>query len=136
TDPDSRQQTPFEVGDHVVFAGTLVKDAGGAYVSAHTATADISVFTQPGTAPSYLSIDGSVIGSADPNATAVTGVSQESKDRLVVETATTDIKSPVDVYLPDIDPKTGAVRNRWVTPQAMTGEGNAPVGGGITPPNG
>jgi hypothetical protein len=76
-----------------------------------------------------------VIGSADPNATAVTGVSQETKDRLVVEVSTTDVKSPVDAYLPDIDPKTGEVRNRWVTPQAMTGEGNEPVGGGITTQN-
>ncbi|MDT7580740.1 MAG: hypothetical protein QOK35_2004, partial [Pseudonocardiales bacterium] len=70
TDPDSRQQTPFEVGDHVVFAGTLVKDGAGSYISAHTVTADVSVFTQPGTLPSYMAIDGSVIGSADPAATA------------------------------------------------------------------
>lgn len=135
TDPDSRQQVPFEVGDHVVWAGTLVKDGGGQYVSAHTVTADLSVFTQPGTLPDYLSIDGSVIGSADPAATAVTGVAQETKDRLVVEISTTDVKSPVDVYLPDIDPKSGDVRNRWATPQAMTGESNDPVGGGITTQN-
>ena len=135
TDPDARQQVPFEVGDHVVFAGTLVRGPAGTYVSAHTVTADVSPFTQPGTKPSYLAIDGSVIGSADPAANAVTGVPQESKDRLVLEAATTDLKSPVDIYLPDIDPKTGAVRNRWVTPLAMTGEFTDPIGGGITTQN-
>ena len=82
-----------------------------------------------------MGIDGSLIGSADPSATAVTGVAQEAKDRLVVEAATTDLKSPVDVYLPDIDPKTGEVRNRWVTPQVMTGENIDGMGGGITTRN-
>jgi hypothetical protein len=136
TDPDATQQTPFEVGDHVVYAGTLIKNADGSqFVSAHTVTADISVFTQPGTTPSYLAIDGSLIGSADPLLTAITGVPQEPKDRLVVVIDTTDVKAPVDIYLPDIDPTTGRVRNRWVTPEAMTGENNAPNGGGITTQN-
>jgi hypothetical protein len=136
TDPDATQQTPFEVGDHVVYAGTLIKNAdGGQFVSAHTVAANISVFTQPGTVPSYLAIGGSTIGSADPLLTAVTGVRQEPQDRLVAEINTTDVKAPVDVYLPDINPTTGEVRNRWVTPEAMTGENNAPTGGGITTQN-
>jgi hypothetical protein len=136
TDPDSRQQTPFEVGDHVTFAGTLFKDAtGGQYISAHTVRADVLAFTQPGTAPSYLAIEGSVIGSADPRLTAITGVPQETKDRLVLEADTTDVESGVDIYLPDIDPKTGQVRNRWVTPEAMTGEFILPSGGGIITQN-
>jgi hypothetical protein len=136
TDPDATQQTPFEVGDHVTFAGTLVKAADGSqFISAHTVTADVDVFTQPGTHPSYLAIRGMVIGSADPRATAVTGVTQETKDRLVLDASTTDLQSPVDIYLPDIDPKSGQVRNRWVTPQAMTGESNGPFGGGITTQN-
>jgi hypothetical protein len=136
TDPDARQQLPFEVGDHVTFAGTLFKNPDGStYVSAHTVTADVSAFTQPGTLPSYVAIDGSVIGSADPAATAVTGVAQETMNRLVVEVSTTDVKSPVDAYLPDIDPKSGEVRNRWVTPLAMTGEFTDPIGGGITTQN-
>jgi hypothetical protein len=136
TDPDSRQQTPFEVGDHVAFAGSLFKDASGKdYVSAHTVNGDISPFTQPGTTPSYVAIAGSLIGSADPTLTAVTGVTQEPRDRLVAEVNTTDIQSAVDIYLPDIDPTTGAVRDRWVTPEAMTGEFNIPGGGGITTQN-
>jgi hypothetical protein len=133
TDPNAKEQTPFEVGDHVVWAGTLVKNTDGTtYVSAHTLRADIDVFTQPGSTPSYLSIEGSLIGSADPLLTSVTGVAQEPRDRLVLEAATTDNQSSVDIYLPDIDPKSGAVRNRWVTPQAMTGETTGPAGGGIS----
>jgi len=133
SDPDARQQMPFEVGDNVTFAGSLFKDAaGGTYISAHTVRANVGAFTQPGTQPSYLSIEGSLIGSADPQLTAVTGVTQEPRDRLVVEADTTDIESAVDVYLPDIDPQSGAVRSRWVTPQAMTSEFNFFVGGGIT----
>jgi hypothetical protein len=136
TDPDATQQMPFEVGDHVAFAGSLLKGPDGApYVSAHTVSADVSAFTQPGTLPSYLAIAGSVIGSADPLLTAVTGVPQEPRDRLVLEANTTDLKSPVDIYLPDIDPESGQVRNRWVTPLAMTGEFTDPVGGGITTQN-
>ncbi|MDT4961889.1 MAG: hypothetical protein QOF87_1536, partial [Pseudonocardiales bacterium] len=47
------------------------------------------------------------------------------------------------IYLMDINPLTGAVRNRWATPFAMTGEQNGPmqadgvtpIGGGITTQN-
>jgi hypothetical protein len=46
----------------------------------------------------------------------------------------------VDIYMMDVNPLTGAVRNRWATPFEMTGEQNGPfqadgvtpIGGGIT----
>ena len=45
TDPDPRQQAPFEVGDLITWAGTLMKSAtGGAdLVSAHTVEANVGI---------------------------------------------------------------------------------------------
>ncbi|MNG19816.1 hypothetical protein D3C84_1040180 [compost metagenome] len=48
----------------------------------------------------------------------------EGQDRLVLEASTTDVKTPVDIYLIDVNPSTGAQTNRWVTPYEMTGECN------------
>ncbi len=134
TDPDPRQQAPFEVGDHITWSGTLVKDASGAtFISAHTIEANVGIYTQPGTQPSYLAIGEFGVGTADPNATAVNGAAQETQDRIFLEAETTDVKTPVDIYMMDTDPRTGAVRNRWITPFEMTGENQAGnPSGGIT----
>lgn len=140
TDPDARQQVPFEVGDSVLFSGSLFTDAAGPFISAHTVEASLGLYTQPGSTPSYIHIGVATIGTADPLAVAVNGAAQETKDRLVLEAETTDVQSPADIYLTDISPTTGKVRNRWATPQAMTGENNGPnqagtvipIGGGIT----
>jgi hypothetical protein len=134
-DPDPRQQSPFEVGDHITWSGTLMKSASGGadLISAHTVEANVGIYTQPGTQPSYLAIGEFGVGSADPNATAVNGVAQETQDRIFLEAETTDVKTPVDIYLQDVDAANGALHNRWVTPFEMTGEnqlGNP--SGGIT----
>jgi hypothetical protein len=133
SDPDPREQAPFEVGDHLTVSGTLVHDESGDFLSAHTVEANVGIFTQPGTQPSYLAIGEFGIGSADPNATAVSGVAQEAQDRIFLEAETTDVKTPVDIYLMDVDPRTGAVKNRWITPWEMTGENQTgSPSGGIT----
>jgi hypothetical protein len=134
TDPDARQQAPFEIGDHVTWSGTLMKTSGGTvYISAHTVEANVGIYTQPGTQPSYLAIGEFGVGSADPNATAVSGVAQETQDRIFLESETTDVKTPVDIYMQDVDASTGAVKNRWVTPWEMTGENQLGTpSGGIT----
>src|SRR3954452_9733811 len=134
-DPDPRQQAPFELGDHVTWSGTLMKStAGGAdLISAHTVEANLGIYTQPNTQPSYLAIGEFGVGSADPNATAVSGVAQETQDRIFLEAETTDVKTPVDIYMQDVDPATGALHNRWITPFEMTGENQAGTpSGGIT----
>jgi len=147
TDPDSRQQAPFEVGDTISFSGTLIKADSGDYISAHTVEANIGIYTQPANAangstgqPSYLAIGEFGVGTADPAATSINGLAVETADRMFLETETTDINNPVDIYMQDVDPLTGTLRNRWVTPFAMTGEQNGPmqadgvtpIGGGIT----
>jgi hypothetical protein len=135
TDPDARQQAPFEVGDHITWSGTLMKTTtGGAdLISAHTVEANLGIYTQPGTQPSYLAIGEFGVGSADPNATAVSGVAQETQDRIFLEAETTDVKTPVDIYMQDVDAATGALHNRWITPFEMTGENQlGSPSGGIT----
>jgi hypothetical protein len=142
TDPDPRQQAPFEVGDSITFSGTLFPAADGApaYTSAHTVEANIGIFTMPGTQPSYLAIGDFGVGTADPSAISINGFAVETQDRIFLESETTDVKTAVDIYMNDVNPVTGAIRNRWVTPFEMTGEQNGPVqadgvtpiGGGIT----
>ena len=97
-------------------------DASGDYISAHTIEANVGIYTQPGTQPSYLAIGEFGVGTADPNATAVSGVAQETQDRIFLESETTDVKTPVDIYLMDVDPRDRRRHNRWVTPFEMTGE--------------
>ena len=145
TDPDPRQQAPFEVGDSITFSGTLIKGATPAadYISAHTVEANVGIYTMPGTQPSYLAIGQFGVGTADPSATSINGFAVETQDRIFLESETTDVKTPVDIYMQDVNPATGAVRNRWATPFEMTGEQNGPlqadgvtpIGGGITTQN-
>ena len=124
-EPDATQQTPFEVGDFIAYSGTLMPNG---ILSTHTIEANVGIYTQPGIQPSYLAIGQFGLGSADPSATAVNGAGQESQNRIFLEAETTDVQTPVDIYMMDTDPQTGAVKNRWITPFEMTGETN----GGIT----
>ena len=145
TDPDVRQQAPFEVGDAITFSGTLIPATATApaFTSVHTIEANVGIFTMPGTQPSYIAMGAFGVGTADPNPISINGFATETKDRIFLEAQTTDVKNPVDIYMMDVDPVTGAVRNRWTTPFAMTGEQNGPlqadgitpIGGGITTQN-
>jgi hypothetical protein len=76
TDPDPRTQVPFEVGDSIHFAGTLIAATATApaYTSAHTVEANIGVYTMPGTQPSYLAIGDFGVGTADPSAVWISGL--------------------------------------------------------------
>src|SRR6478672_3614320 len=80
--PDPTIQAPFEVGDIVIYAGTLVQDctmtgcpgggptagpwpaAGTAatYISAHTISNNTAIYTFPGTNPAYVSTEVTLIG--------------------------------------------------------------------------
>ena len=137
--PNPYFQAPFEVGDFITFSGTLMRGQGPGgtdFISAHTINANVGIFTQPGTLPSYIAIDKLAVGPDAP--LTFNGVPQEPADRLIAEASVTDINSIVDFYMIDVDPVSGAQVNRWVTPVAMTG-GTGGVGsnglvidGGIT----
>jgi hypothetical protein len=72
--PDATKMAPFEVGDYVTYSGTLVTDNASqptagpyvasmtTYVSAHTLTNNIAVYTYPGVDPAYVSIEVSLMG--------------------------------------------------------------------------
>ncbi|HEY6808936.1 MAG TPA: hypothetical protein VI160_09135 [Gemmatimonadales bacterium] len=123
--PDATIQAPFEVGDYVTFAGTVVTDtvatptvgpwplaaAGGSattYVSAHTIVSNIAVFTAPGTNPAYIMIDTALIGTGG---LSVLGAG-EAVIRTRFEGATTDTGRLVHLYAIDTDPLTGATTDR------------------------
>ena len=137
--PDPTQQAPFEVGDFITFSGTAMMDATvttNTLVSANTIEANLGIYTQPGTQPGYVAIGEFGVGSADPSATAISGIAQETADRIFLEAETTDVKTPVDIYMMDVDKSDGTIKNRWVTPFEMTGENQTGIpSGGITTQN-
>ncbi len=75
-------------------------------------------------------------------AQALNDAAQKTQDRIFLEAETTDVKTPVDIYLVDAD-AAGNEHNRWVTPFEMTGACQTPtaaalcygVTGGITTQN-
>lgn len=134
-DADPTQQAPFEVGDFITYSGTVIRNvlpAVGTFISAHTIEANVGIFTQPGTQPAYVAISGFGIGTADPTLAAVTGVAQETTNRMFLEALTTDFRTPIDIYLVDeavggvittgLGVPVGGILNRWATPWEMTGE--------------
>lgn len=133
--PDATIQAPFEVGDWVTFAGTLVQDATPAtptagpwpgiantYISAHTITNNVAIYTWPGTNPAYATINVSLIGTGG---LTVLGAN-EAAIRTRFEGFTTDPSRYVHLYGIDLNPSTGATTDRdWgtigVDPGAPTG---------------
>lgn len=111
---DPTKQAPFMLGDYVTYSGTLAKDAGGIYISAHTIVANVGIFTQPldTSKPAYVSIETSLVGTMGPltpRTPPPPGLTlpQETQDRLKVEGFTTDPARNVEIYAVDVDSVTG-----------------------------
>lgn len=121
--PDPRIQVPFEVGDYVTFAGTLVTDnaqptvgpfpgTANTYVAAHTITNNIAVYTFPGTSPAYVLVETTLIGTGG---LTVAGAG-EAAIRTRFEGMTTDPSRNIHLYGIDVDPASGALSDRdWGT---------------------
>ena len=150
TEPDPREQAPFEVGDFIIWQGTLVRGGNtppanpkfpttsGDLVWVHTIEANVGIFTQPRTLPAYIAIGKMVVG-VDPQPTGIAILGVETTARLVLEASTSDVGSIVDVYFDDkgfelarralaaggdyVTPsvKADAEYYRWLTPESMTG---------------
>ena len=136
TDPTSFEQVPFEVGDYVTFVGSLIRGDGKgpngtATISANTITANVGVFTQPGTLPAYIAIVSMKLSS--DTARTILGVPQEAPNRVILDAMTTDVTSIADIYLMDASLVDGSISNRWITPATMTG-GTGAVSQFTTPP--
>jgi len=124
TEPDSREQAPFKIGDFINYSGTLLlgdsQGPGGSdTISIHTIDANVGIFTQPGSLPVYLAIGDFGVSADAP--LFFNGIPQEAPNRIFLEGFVTDVTSIVDIYLVDLDPVTGAESQRWITPAAMTG---------------
>lgn len=121
--PNAFLQAPFEVGDFVTFAGTLVHDGANptagpwpgdaaTYISAHTITNNVSIYTWPGTVPAYVAIDVSLIGTGG---LVVVGAN-EAAVRTRFEGFSTDPTRVVHLYGIDLDPASGHTGDRnWGT---------------------
>ncbi|MBZ5536078.1 MAG: PKD domain-containing protein [Acidobacteriia bacterium] len=124
--PDPNIQAPFEVGDYVMFAGTLVTDnaaaptagpwpangAAGTYISAHTITSNIAIFTQPGTNPAYVETDVFILGTGG---LTVLGAG-EAVIRTRFEGMTTDTARGIHLYGIDVNAADGSTSDRdWGT---------------------
>ncbi|HZS27516.1 MAG TPA: hypothetical protein VFB76_09820 [Candidatus Angelobacter sp.] len=98
---DSTAFAPFEVGDYVTYAGTLMVNSSGAqYISAHTIIDNVGIFTTPGDDPAYIAIDVLLQGAPGiPNP----AFPQEATAKARVEGFSTDPSRPVDIFAVDQD---------------------------------
>ena len=129
SEPDAGRQAPLEIGDLIVWAGTLLLGDGQGpngsdTIAVHTLTANVGIFTQPGTLPSYISIGDFRVGTSPP-VLFFKGIVLAEIDRIILEAFTTDLESIVDIYLVDLDPGSGQESQRWITPGIMTGNAGA-----------
>lgn len=121
--PDATKQAPFEVGDYVTFAGTLVHDGvsptagpwpgiASTYISAHTLVNNVGIYTWPGTNPAYTAVDVGFIGTGG---LTVIGAN-EAAIMTRFEGFSTDTLRNVHLYAIDVNPSTGATSDRdWGT---------------------
>jgi hypothetical protein len=117
--PDPRQQAPFEIGDYITFAGTLVTDnanptagpypgSANTYVSAHTIVNNTAIYTAPGKDPAYVMTEVTIIGTGG---LTVVGAG-EAAIRTRFEGMTTDPTRGIHLYGIDFNPATGATSDR------------------------
>ena len=124
---------PFEVGDYVTYNGHLSTDANGSFVLAHGVSANVGIFTQPGTQPTYVAIDVMLLGVAGaPNPF----LPQEATVRTRIEGFTTDPSSFVMLSALDVDPCIGQIAERFydmvpVDPGLPPAGAAAPPGRGV-----
>jgi hypothetical protein len=102
---DPRQQAPFEVGDHIMYSGTMAVDAIGSYTSAHTITANLGIYTTPGTDPAYVTQEVTIVGVGTATAVAAPA---EGRELFKVVGFSTDVARPIDVGKVQTDPCNGA----------------------------
>ena len=133
--PDPRIMAPFEVGDYVTYAGTLVTDSGtsgsypagsaGTYVSAHTITNNVAIYTAPGTNPAYVAVEVTILGTGG---LTVIGAG-EAAIRTRFEGMTTDPSRNIHLYGIDVNPDGTTSDRDWGTIAVDPGPPTGPVKG-------
>src|SRR4051812_23003243 len=104
---------PFEVGDYVTYSGNLASDGDGRdgqFVLAHTVIANVGIFTQAGTQPTYVAIDVMLLG---VGGAPLPNLPQEVAVRTRIEGFTTDPSSFILLSAIDLDPCTGMENERF-----------------------
>ncbi|MGI8989917.1 MAG: hypothetical protein ACR2I2_10075 [Bryobacteraceae bacterium] len=146
---DARKQAPFVKGDRITFSGTLALDKSVTppvtYVSAHTITAWLGIYTEPRKNPAYLSLEVSLIGTGGiPFAAAQeTGPGRAIlggtfTTRLRIEALATDPTRAVEIFALDYT-SSGAgpiiQRSMALAAGSKTRPKNGPVGKLTMPPS-
>ena len=134
--PNSFFAAPFEVGDYVTYAGTLMKDGAqptagplpaslaSTYIAAHTIIANLGIYTAPGSNPAYVATDVMLLG---VGGSPIAGIPQEATIRTRFEGFCTDPTRVVDLFGIDTDGCTPATTDRsWGSITVDPG----PLGGG------
>ncbi len=80
-------------------------DANGPYISAHTIDANLGIYTQPHTKPSYVFVEALGVGTGGGT---VGGIAIESTNKVFWVGFSTDPTELVDFYAVHQDPLTGA----------------------------
>ncbi|KAK7062725.1 hypothetical protein VNI00_000213 [Paramarasmius palmivorus] len=97
--PDPHLMVPLAVGDHIIYAGTLVKDPDSdeRIIAAFAIDANLGIYTAPGTVPAYLIINEALQAGINGNPR---GEIQETR----VEGYTTDETATIEIFAIDVDP--------------------------------
>ncbi len=92
---NATRQAPFVVGDRITFAGTLAQDEIGKYISAHTITAWVAIYSK---STVYASIEVSLLGTGG---IPFRGVSQETGPGKILPGATGTTRVKLEVITTD-----------------------------------
>jgi hypothetical protein len=102
---DPTVSAPLVPGDTITFSGTMKADANGPYISAHTIAANLGIYTQPHTQPSYVTVEVVGVGTGGAN---IGGLAVETTGRLFWVGFASDPTELVDMFAVHQDPVTGA----------------------------
>jgi hypothetical protein len=108
---DPTLAAPLVIGDTIGFHGTLKADTNGVYVSAHTIDANLGIYTQPHTKPSYVFMEGVLVGAGGGTGG---GIAIETTSKVSWVGFTTDPTELVDFFSLTQDPVTGAVKEFYL----------------------
>jgi hypothetical protein len=108
---DPTLAAPLVIGDTIGYHGTLKADANGVYVSAHTIDANLGIYTQPHTKPSYVFMEGVLVGAGGGTGG---GIAIETTSKVSWVGFTTDPTELVDFFSLHQDPITGAVTEYYL----------------------
>lgn len=97
-------QAPLEIGDYINWAGTRAVDVNGSFISAHTITANLGIYTTPDTDPAYTTQEVTIVGVGVSNGFVAPA---EGRELFKVVGFTTDVYRGVDTGKVIVDPCNG-----------------------------